>query len=261
MANAETINKWYQDWGKKADARFAMKEFLAIAGSDDWSTLRTQERIITACFNAAHYKPERDPGALYRKEMQVEKTRVKKLAKAAGLLARSAGLNHKSLMWADIEASIKSNARITRIENNEPKSLHLVMYDYFSQLETALKGKLPEVDGGPFLGKFTIGNLFFDKPIGAGPPIAVETMLAYELAFYMRMHTAGRAGDGIQDAQPMPDDKEGDPCFRVVAAFCSAVFPNGGKQTGDEKLTGDAVRNLIKRGTGLAVQWTGVDTG
>ena len=58
----------------------------------------------------------------------------------------------------------------------------------------------------------------------------------------------------------MPED--GKPHFEVVAAFCFATFPHDGdKQTGDEQRTGNAVRNLIKRGTGFAAQWDGVNTG
>lgn len=261
MTSIKIMREWYQDWSTKEDTRFAMNKFKGIAGTDPLYNDITLERIAIACFNAAHYNTERDAGALYRKDMQAEKNRLTKLKKAARILANYAELDSTALMWADNIASNASGVRITRIENNEPKPHNLVMQDYFSNLEQAFKGRLPEVDGGPFLGEFTIGNLIFDKPIGAGPPIAVETMLAYELAFYMRMHTAGRAEDSIQNAQRMPDDEKGDPCFGVVAAFCSAVFPNGGKQTGDENRTGEAVRNLIRRGTGLAAQWSGVNTG
>jgi len=249
------IDTWYQDWSKTEAAIFAMSKFKEITGAD----INVNHSIIIACFNAAHYDAELDPGALYRKEMQEEKHRKKDLLKAVRVLARNAKLDSTALKWADMFADAASGVRITRrVRDGEDKANHLVMYDYFSQLEIALEGDLPEINGGPFLNKFTIGNLIFDKPIGAGPPIAVETLLAFELAFYMRMHTA--KCDGRQNAQHMPE--YGDPCFGAVAAFCFATFPhNGDKQTGDENRTGEAVRNLIRRGTGLATQWIGVNTG
>ena len=150
----------------------------------------------------------------------------------------SAKRNEKGFMWACTLAESTSGVRITRKEKPGPMAHNLVVENYFSHLETALKGKLPELSGGPFLHRFTIGNLIFDKPILAGRPVTIETMLAFELAFYLRMHTAGRAKDGLQNGQRMPDD--GDPCYSVVAAFCSAVLDT----SFDAKSIGDKVRKL-----------------
>lgn len=104
----------------------------------------------------------------------------------------------------------------------------------------ALKDKLPELDGGPWLHKGTKGNLFFDKPIKGGPKVKVETMLGFELAIYLRMHTEGRANSPVSRIMP----SYGEPCFQIVAAFCHAVF---GIKLGidfDAKLIGDNVRDL-----------------
>lgn len=93
---------------------------------------------------------------------------------------------------------------------------------FFGALERSLSGKLPEVHGGPFVGRFTVGNLWYQGPIGPRRPIEPVTMLAFEIAFYLRMHTAARAQDSWQTAQAMPSD--GRPCMPVVAAFCTAAL-------------------------------------
>lgn len=254
MASIETImRKWYQDWSNKPATQTALKKFKAVAGTDPLYNDITLERIAIACFNAFHYSPEHDPGEKYREAIQEEKNRLTNLKKAARVLASNAKLNSKALMWADVEASNASGVRITRYDHSEPKAHHLVMHDYFAELEKALKSKLPEIDGGPFLGEFTKGNLIFDKPISRGRKVTAETMLAYELSFYLRMHTAERAEDSIQNGQRMPNDEKGDPCFPVVAAFCNAVFENGW----DAKQIGDNVRDL--KNVGLT-DWQGVNS-
>ena len=83
-----------------------------------------------------------------------------------------------------------------------------------------------------------------------GRPITIETMLAFELAFYLRMYTAGNAFDGIRSGQAMP--KNGDPCFPIVAKFCSAVLGT----SWDAKKIGDNVRGL--KNVGL-IAWQGVN--
>ncbi len=252
MASIEIMPKWYQDWSNKPATQTALNKFKEIVG-DTRSITITQKRIVIACFNAAHYKPEHDPGEKYRKAIQEEKNRITNLKKAARVLAQSAERNDIALSWAHEIADNASGVRITRYDHSEPKAHHLVMHDYFAELEKALKGKLPEIDGGPFLYKFTKGNLIFDKPISRGRKVTAETMLAYELSFYLRMHTAGRAEDSIQNGQRMPDDEKGDPCFPIVAAFCNAVFENGW----DAKQIGDNVRDLKKVGL---TDWQGVNS-
>lgn len=154
-------------------------------------------------------------------------------------------------MWACAFAEQDSGIRITRNDHTEPMKHHLVLEKYFSALETALNNPLPELHGGPFLHKFTIGNLVLNDPIQRGRPITPVTMLAYELAFYLRMHTAGRAKDSYQSSQAMPTD--GEPCFHIVAHFCCAVF---GSRWDDSKQIGDNVRAL--KDVGLT-KWQGVN--
>lgn len=245
MERIEAARKWYWGWKDKPSTRAALKRFMAIGGNDTRNIAITQERIALACFDAAHYQPELDPGQIYRDEIRAEKKRLSQLAKAAHVFAMSAARNEKGLMWACAKAESTSGVRITRKEPS-PMALNLVVKNYFSHLETALKGKLPELHGGSWLHRFTIGNLTSDKAISRGRPVTAETMLAFELAFYLRMHTADRAEDGLQNGQSMPVD--GEPCFSVVTAFCIAVF-DGKKFTKRDiqdkvKRTSDNVRKL-----------------
>jgi hypothetical protein len=69
---------------------------------------------------------------------------------------------------------------------------------WFNELEQRLKKEMPELHGGPFLHRFTFGNLHFKAAIEAGRKPEVSTMLAFELVFYLRMFTAGRAADSWQ---------------------------------------------------------------
>jgi hypothetical protein len=66
-------------------------------------------------------------------------------------------------------------------------------------------------------------------------------MLAFELAIYMRMHTAGNAEDSLQNGSPMPE-YDSDPCFPVVSAVCKAAL---GTHL-DAKQTGDNIRKPMK---------------
>lgn len=240
---ARSPMEWYREWRNKPAARTALKLFKDVGGTDAHIE-RTHQRIALACFNANNYKPELDPGQIYRGEIQAEKKRLDQLAKAAHVLALSAKRNEKGLMWACGKAELNSGIRIRHKEQTGPMALNLVVGDYLLHLEAALRDKLPELHGGPFLHRFVIGNLHFDNAISAGRPVTAETMLAFELAFYLRMHTAGHANDSIQNGQPMPD--YGNPRYPVVAAFCSAVFGT----SFDGKKLGDKVRKL--KNVGLA---------
>ena len=268
MENVAAMRKWYLDWCEELVTKTALKKFKEISGNDDPKNIITKERIARACFNAAHYKSELDPGEMYRAKIAKQREEMPKLQKAAKLLAEAALQNHRGLDWASTITAYNSGLCIAPISqseldlidanpaakihlNREPRNGHLGMHDYYSSLEKALKGKLPEIHGGPFTYKYSKGNLSFNKHISRGKKITAETMLAFELAFYLRMHTAGRAADSIQNGQGMPDD--GNPCFEVVAAFCNAIFRNGW----DAKRIGDKVRDLNSVGL---TDWQGVNS-
>lgn len=251
MASTETMRKWYLDWSKTPATQTALNLFKDIGITGDNVNIITQERIVIACFNATHYNAKNDPSEIYRDKIRAEKKKIKQLQNAAHILAISAGHNDRALSWAHDIADDKSGVRITRKDHSTPKEHHLVMQDYFLQLEIALGGKLPELNGGPFKHRFTVGNLISDKAISRGRKITAETMLAFEIAFYIRMYTAGRATDGWQYGQGMSDD--GNPCFPVVASFCNAVFGSGW----DGKQIGDNVRDLKNMGL---KSWQGVNS-
>jgi hypothetical protein len=241
---------WYRKWFDERDTKSAFNLLEQIYHNRGNGEL-TKQKIIFACFNAAHYKEENDEGFLYRKKMRTEKSKIKLLNKAARILSRSSMNNDTGLSWANYIAEGDSGVRISRMNYDENKAQHLVMYDYFSSLERALEKKLPEINIGPFHYKFTIGNLIFDEEISTGRPLTAETMLGFEIAFYLRMYTANREDDCIQNGQKMPED--GEPNLPIVASFCNSVFGNGF----DPKPIGDKVRAL--KHAGLSLKWQGVN--
>lgn len=220
MEKNKAAQHWYREWSKEPTTKTAIQSLKDI--NLKTAFVITLHRIALACFNAKHYNRESDPGELYRQRLQKEKDQQMSLVKAAHTLMLSAKRNDKSLMWACAIAELECGVRITRKNHIEPMNHYLVVEKFFLAFETALKNKLPELDGGPFLDRFTTGNLILKNSISGGRPINTETMLAYELAFYLRMYTAGNAFDSIQNGQAMP--KNGKPCFPVVAKFCCAVF-------------------------------------
>lgn len=244
MERREAAHKWYQSWSNTPATIQALRRFREVAGNNAYDNASTLDRIVMACFEAAHYEPELDPGKIYRDKIQAEKKRLNQLARAAHVLALSAGRNETGFMWACDIAESESGVRITRAEHSGPTPLNLVVEKYFLALESALSGKLPELHGGPWTKRFTIGNLISDKAISRGRPVSTETMLAFELAVYLRMHTAGRASDSPRRGQKMPTD--GEPCFPVVAAFCFAALG----QSDDAESLGRKVRDLGNVGFG-----------
>ncbi len=248
-----TWQEWYVEWIKKDATISALKSLDKLGGE---GLLITKQRIAIACFNAAHYNQNLDPGEIYRKGIATEKRRLKTLQKAARVLAESSERNDKAFMWAHLFAESKSGVRITRKEHDEPMAQHLVMENYFSHLEAALKDKLPELHGGQWLHRITKGNLVFNQAIKGGAKVKVETMLAFELAIYLRMHTAGRANSPVSSGimhckknKKRSSVANGEPCYPVIAAFCNAVFDlkldrDGNPIDFDAKLIGDNVCKL-----------------
>ena len=242
--------KWYEEWSKLAVTKTAFNSLESIMGKQGE---RTKNSIVMACYNAAHYKESDDEGVNYRKQIVLEKSKVGSLSRAAHILSRSAKADDKALGWANIYAELESGVRITRLNHDESKAQHLVMYDYFLSLEKMLNGKLLELDGGPFYYKCTVGNLTFDKEISRGRRIRAETMLGFEIAFYLRLYTAGRENDCIQNGQKMPED--GEPNFPTVALFCESVFLDNSY---DAKQIGDKVRDINH--ARLSTKWQGVNS-
>lgn len=234
MTGKLTLEQWWSIQKKKPDTIKALDTFYDL--TDKYRARQNNEgdsnitlfRIVNTCYQAAHYDPEKDPGLLYRKRMKAENDQREDLAKAALVLAMSAKRADSSLLWAMDFAERSSGVRVTRKDHTEKMALSVVAHKYFSHLEKALRGKLPELDGRGTLRWFTVGNLIFDKPLGgAGSPIETVSMLAFELTFYLRMYTAGRATDSLQTGQKLTDatgTTEGKPCAGVVTAFCNATL-------------------------------------
>ena len=245
MKKNQTIQEWFQTWGKSRIARQALKELEDLGGKEEDLKI-TKQRILRACFNASNYDRASDPGEKYREKMRLEKKKIHDLAKAAHVLAMAAKRNDTSLSWGMEIAEATSGVRVTRKEHPVPMAHNLVAEKYFSHLETALRGRLPEIHGGAFQNHFTIGNLIsLDSQIKSGRPILTETMLAFEITMYIRMHTAGRALDSIQNGQSMPED--GKPNYQLAALFCQSVFKKSNLNFAS-KTIGENVRELKKIG-------------
>jgi len=206
--------------------------------------MRTLERIATACLNAQRYKPDADPGENYRQAMSLQRDKRKSLAAAALTLAKACEREDRAMAWAlpggdnALQVRIARQSRAGEPVTGDPVDVLKMGAAWFNELEQRLKVKMPELDGGPFLKHFTIGNLIFQKPIKAGRPIDVSTMLAFELVFYLHMFTAGRAADAWQVGQDMP--KDGKPRYKLAAMFCNATL---GSQL-DELQVNDRLRKL-----------------
>lgn len=222
MPSRPTPVNWYSTWQHRPKSRKALKALGALGGSEIHQSI-TLQRVATACYKAAHYRPESDPGNQYRTNMAAEKERLGQLERAAHVLRLAAQRGDKAFKWATVQAELSSGVRMIRADESSGSEDHSVVAErYFSNLEKALQRPLPELNGGPFLDRFTFGNLYFHEPLAAGRPISTATMLAFELTIYLRMHTAGRAGNSLEPDNPMPTD--GQPCYPVVAAFCNATL-------------------------------------
>lgn len=261
MTKKLTLEQWWEIQKKKPGMINALNKFYELTGkydvrsSNEGDSNKTLFRIVTACYQAAHYDETKDLGPMYREKIKIENDQREKLAQAALILAKSAKRGDKSLLWAMDFTEQISDVRITRKDYSEKMTLKDVAHRYFSQLSDSLIGRLPELDGGPFTHRFTVGNLVFDNALGkAGSPIETVTMLAIELTFYLRMYTAGRAQDGLQNGQKMTDATgalEGKPCAGLVASFCNATL--------DTMLNESHIKNRLKQIPKLAglTEWKG----
>lgn len=232
----EWRSSWKDTWGKFRDepaTRDAMAQFDALKGSEH-HRMRTLMRIMPACLSAREcaksvkaqkkkaYKIELDPGQKYRDENAAQKKVVHRLAAAAQVLAKACERNDRAMLWALPGGVNDLGVALQRPHDGKETPICEMGAAWFNELKNKLSGKLPELHGGPFYHRFTLGNMHFENPLAAGRPVELASMLAFELAFYLRMFTAGRAGDSTQNAQTMPND--GKPCTPVVAAFCSAAL-------------------------------------
>jgi hypothetical protein len=225
FANAKEWRDSWQgaigEWRDKKPIRAALLAFDELGGTED-DRAKTLGRIAIACLHAMQYKKGSDPGEMYRKKLSVQRKGVSQLSAAARTLAKACQRGDRAMLWALPGSNNDLKVSLGRPHDDQTVDVLKMGGAWFSELEQTLKSKLPELHGGPFFERFTAGNLHFEKAIAVGRKIEVSTMLAFELTFYLRMFTAGRAGDILQTAQPMPTD--GKPCPAIVASFCSATL-------------------------------------
>lgn len=242
-------------WRDKRATRHAMKSFDGLGGTE-LDKYRTLRRIASACMAAMSYARERDPGAVYRARIAVEQKppRREALWRAAHVLARACERGDKAMIYSLTGGANELAVKLTRPHDGQTVPVLAMGAAWFRELESNLAGKLPELDGGPFFHRFTIGNLHFDRPISAGRPVEIASMLAFEIEFYLRMFTAGRAGDLWSAGQRMPTD--GRPCHQVAANFCNATLK---KTALDGQQVADRLRKLRMRGGVGLIPWTYAD--
>ena len=240
-------------WRDKKATRDAMKSFDALGGTEldrSW----TLWRIASCCMHAMRYAPESDPGANYRARIADERKRIESLRRAAHVLASACETGDRAMVWVLPGGANALAEKLSRPHDGQSAPVLAMGAAWFRELESNLAGKLPELDGGPFFHRFTIGNLTFDKPISAGRPVEIVSMLAFEIEFYLRMFTAGRSGDSWQAGQRMPTD--GRPCHQVAANFCKATLKKTELKGGQ---VADRLRKLRMRGGVGLIPWTYAD--
>lgn len=233
-------------WRDRRETQSALEKFEALMGTDR-DRIKTIYRIAIACNNASKYQPGKDPGMKYREEMSHQRDRTRQLAEAAHLLAKACERDDRALFWALPGGTNPLSVRLSRPHDGASTPIHQMGAAWFTELEQRILGKIPELHGGPFWHRFTVGNLHFERPLRSGRPIEVASMLAFELSVYLRMFTAGRAGDLTYTGQRQPSD--GKPCCHVIAEFCNATLSTNF----DASMIGDRLRKL-PRDVGL-IEW------
>lgn len=245
----EWRSSWSGDWATWRDkpaTRKAMDCFDQLGGSE-MDRYITLNRIVPACLQAMRYEPKHDPGQKYRDKLATERQTVHELERAARTLAKACERNSQAMKWCLPGGANELGVRLSRPHDGEKIEVQKMGAVWFAELAAALSGTLPELHGGPWFNLFTLGNLHFEKPLKSGRPVEVTSMLAFELAFYLRMFTAGRANNVWSSGQRMP--KYGKPCTHVVAAFCNATL----NTYTDAKQVADRLRKLPD-GVGL-IHW------
>jgi hypothetical protein len=231
----EWRNAWTGEagrWRDKKATRAALHAFDQLNASE-LDRMRTLKRIADACIDAQRYKPDADPGVNYRLSMSEQRDKVANLAAAAHTLAMACERADRAMLWSLDGGSNALQVRLARPHDGQLVDVMKMGAAWFNELEQRLQTEMPELHGGPWYHHFTVGNLHFDAAIKAGRKIDVSTMLAFELVVYLRMFTAGRAGDIRSSKQRMPT--YGKPCNELAALFCNATLGSHvtGKQIAD----------------------------
>jgi hypothetical protein len=210
-------------WRDKRGVRAALVRCDQIKASEQ-DRARTLKRIADACIEAAHYRPDADPGPKFRKAMRETRDKVPDMAAAARTLAKACECADRAMMFALPGGNNALQVSLARPHDGQRIEITKMGAAWFTELEQGLKEWFNALEQRPkkrSLGLHQVGNLLVPKSIGAGRKIDVSTMLAFELVYYLRMFTAGRAAH-IVSSLPMP--KDGKPCYDLAAMFCNATL-------------------------------------
>lgn len=264
------FSQWWSSFIASKRGTAALKHFesarLPIRNRTRESTqhdLRSLWRLARACHGALTWSKQQDPGSRYRARISGARRQRAKLAYHARQLAKGFEGSPPGLQWAlwsaelqagvgDIRDKLRKEIRhlpigvseaeraatVKRLHLDEKRNVAKMWPEFFATLADELQKKLPEIDGGPWLHLFTIGNLHYRKPIEGHVP-ALETMLAFELTFHLRRWSLGQADHVWASGMPMP--KGGKPHHGLAASFVNGALR---LQPG---LTGDQLANRLKR--------------
>ncbi len=239
--------------------------------------LTTLWRLARACHGAITWDKSLDPGRRYRARVSKARRLRENLAYHARQLANGFKDRPPGLHWAlwaaeqqagvgdirdklrkqleNLPANVSEAERVAatkRLHLDEKRNFDNMWPEFFAALANELKERLPEIDGGPWLHLYTIGNLHYNKRLGGHVP-ALDTMLAFELTFHLRKWSLRQADHVLSAGEQMP--KGGRPHNEVAASFINAALLT------KREVTGDQIGNRLKRlpqGVGLR-NWPGSD--
>lgn len=241
-------------------ARSKVRDRTSGSVNNDVTTLW---RLARACHGAINWSKQQDPGNRYRGRIASARRGRERLAYHARQLANGFEGWPPGLHWALRSAALRAGvgdirdklrkelkalpARVPEAERaksaawlrlDEKRSIAVMWPTFFRNLAEELRKKLPEIDGGPWLHLYTIGNLHYSKRIEGHVP-DLTTMLAFELTFYLRRWSLGQADHVWASGTRMP--KGGKPHNDVAASFINAVLILR------PQLTGEHLGNRLKR--------------
>lgn len=176
---------------------------------------------VEVCYFASQYRVADDPGVQYRARLAAERKNVAAIADAVANLRKLLAKNPTAAMWArPLGYSLR---RRETDAGNEYHDGDANLLAFLMEYESNLRGRLPELHGGPFLDRSTFACLHYEAAREGQqarmPDVAAA--LLFNLTFLVRKWTAH--GTTIyQSGEPMPDG--GRPCYAVAAALAAATL-------------------------------------
>lgn len=246
--SGETFRDWLRRFNDSDDARRALDALADVARFGSKQP-RPGQRIevlalgaLKACYFASQYKAADDPGWRYRRQMAAERKNLTSIADAAAELRALLAKNPKATRWAfPREYSLR---RRDGMERQKP-STNLLLF--LNQYEHNLRGRLPELHGGPWLHRFTFACLHYKEAkegLQARMPDVAGALL-FNLASLLRVWTGGTTTYQVPGSMP----SDGRPCYEVAAALASATL---GVQGINARTAQTRVESLQRSGAGLA---------